>query len=157
MEKQFTTLLLAIKDGKIMLAEKKRGFGVGKINGVGGKVEPNETVEEAMLRETKEEAGIIPIDHEKVAVIMFDEFVNGVRKMIIMNVFLCSEFEGTPRETEEMKPCWFSLDKIPYYRMFPDDKLWLPEVLAGKKIEGCFWFDENFNMIDYKIKEVIEF
>jgi hypothetical protein len=33
-----TTLLLLIKNNKIMLALKKRGFGEGKFNGVGGKL-----------------------------------------------------------------------------------------------------------------------
>ena len=34
-----TTLLLIIKDSQVLLADKLRGFGKGKLNGVGGKVE----------------------------------------------------------------------------------------------------------------------
>ena len=36
--------------GKILLGYKKRGFGMGKWNGLGGKVEPNETVVEGAKR-----------------------------------------------------------------------------------------------------------
>ena len=50
-----TTLLLLRKDNEILLAKKKRGFGEGKYNGVGGKLEDGETPEEAMIRETEEE------------------------------------------------------------------------------------------------------
>jgi 8-oxo-dGTP pyrophosphatase MutT (NUDIX family) len=34
---------------------KKRGFGEGRWNGVGGKVEPGESIEAALIREAKEE------------------------------------------------------------------------------------------------------
>ena len=47
-KKTFTLLFLQIKS-KILLGMKKRGFGMGKYNGFGGKVE-EELVEEAAKR-----------------------------------------------------------------------------------------------------------
>ena len=44
------TLLFLVRDDQILLAMKKRGFGEGRWNGVGGKVEKDETVEQAMIR-----------------------------------------------------------------------------------------------------------
>ena len=41
---------------EVLLGMKKRGFGLGKWNGFGGKVEPGETVPAAALRELEEEA-----------------------------------------------------------------------------------------------------
>ncbi len=41
---------------EVLLGMKKRGFGQGKWNGFGGKVEPGETVEAAALRELEEES-----------------------------------------------------------------------------------------------------
>ena len=49
-------LCLLIKDGKILLAMKKRGFGVGKWNGCGGKLKDNERLEDAAIRELQEES-----------------------------------------------------------------------------------------------------
>ncbi|XP_037783471.1 7,8-dihydro-8-oxoguanine triphosphatase-like [Penaeus monodon] len=50
--------LMFIREGeKILLGYKKRGFGQGRWNGFGGKVEAGETPEQAAIRETKEEAG----------------------------------------------------------------------------------------------------
>ncbi|CAN0403706.1 unnamed protein product, partial [Ectocarpus sp. 8 AP-2014] len=43
---------------EILLGMKKRGFGEGKWNGFGGKVESGESVEEAAKRELMEEAGL---------------------------------------------------------------------------------------------------
>ena len=48
------TLCPLIKDDQILLAMKKRGFGVGKWNGVGGKVEKGEEIIDAAIREIKE-------------------------------------------------------------------------------------------------------
>jgi len=56
------TLLFLIKDDQILLAMKKRGFGAGRFNGVGGKVEPGETIEQALIRESQEEINVTPIE-----------------------------------------------------------------------------------------------
>ena len=40
------TIMFIIRDGQILLIEKKRGLGAGKINGPGGKIDPGETPEQ---------------------------------------------------------------------------------------------------------------
>ncbi len=147
-----TTLLLIIKDGKILLAKKKRGFGAGLLNGAGGKVEPYESIEEAAVRETQEEFNITPLNIQKRAEIEFDEFVKGEHAIVNMSIFTATDYEGTPTESEEMAPVWFDIDKIPYTRMFPDDGHWLPEILKGKYVTGTFKYDINLNIIDYNIE-----
>ena len=52
------TLGFLVKDNKVLLAMKKRGFGVGRWNGIGGKLEVNESPESAMKREANEEINI---------------------------------------------------------------------------------------------------
>ena len=52
------TLCFLLRDDEICLAMKKRGFGVGKWNGIGGKVQDGETIEEAAVRELYEEVGV---------------------------------------------------------------------------------------------------
>jgi 8-oxo-dGTP pyrophosphatase MutT (NUDIX family) len=52
------TLLLLRSNGRILLGRKKRGFGAGKANGFGGKVEVGETIKEAAVREMQEESGV---------------------------------------------------------------------------------------------------
>ena len=49
---------MVLSDNKILLGYKKRGFGVGRFNGVGGKLEAGETIEQAALREVKEEINV---------------------------------------------------------------------------------------------------
>lgn len=151
-----TTLLLLRKEDKILLAMKKRGFGEGLYNGVGGKLENDETPEEAMLRETKEEIDIVPTEYEKVAIMEFNEFVKGEKTHLIFHLYLASKWDKEPSETEEMKPEWFDIENIPYDKMFPDDKYWMPFILEGRKIKGFFEFDENWNLLTYDINDLIE-
>ena len=62
------TLMFVIQDGQILLIHKKRGFGKGKINGPGGKIESGETPRECAIRETQEELCIMPIRLTQVGV-----------------------------------------------------------------------------------------
>lgn len=149
-----TTLLLLRKENQILLAMKKRGFGKDKFNGVGGKIEANETPEMAMIRESQEEIDVTPTEYKKVGLIEFIEFYMGDKINIAFHLFVATAWDGEPKESDEMKPQWFDLDKIPYEQMFIDDKYWLPLVLEGKKITGFFEFDKNWNIISYKIDEV---
>ena len=52
------TLCIPIKQGKILLGVKKRGFGIGKLNGFGGKPQENEHIDDAAIRELEEEIGL---------------------------------------------------------------------------------------------------
>lgn len=44
------TLVLVVRPGRVLLGMKKRGFGAGKWNGFGGKVQQGETIEEGARR-----------------------------------------------------------------------------------------------------------
>lgn len=154
MNKLETTLLILRKENQILLAMKKRGFGVGKYNGVGGKLQEGETPEMAMLREAKEEINVVPTKYERVGIVEFMEFVKGEKTNLTFHLYIATEWEGTPSESEEMKPKWFSISDIPYDSMFISDQYWLPLVLAGKKIKGFFDFDEEWNIKSYKIEEL---
>lgn len=157
MKKIETTLLLLKKEDEILLAMKKRGFGEGKFNGVGGKIKNDESQVSAMIRETNEEIGVTPTKYEKTGVLDFIEFDKGEKLNIVMNLFVATEWTGTPTESEEMRPKWFNVKEIPYDKMFNDDKYWLPLVLEGKKIDAFFEFDENWNLISKRIDEVEKF
>jgi len=70
---------ILIKDGQeekeLLLAMKKRGFGIGKWNGVGGKFDlekGDKDVVDAARRETEEEIGVKVESMEKVAVLNFN-------------------------------------------------------------------------------------
>ena len=151
------SLLFLRKDNLILLAMKKRGFGEGRWNGVGGKVEAGESIEQAMVRETEEEIGVTPTVYEQVADIRFDEYFKGEPTLMRVHVFTATEWAGEPAETEEMAPKWFSTTEIPYDDMWPDDPFWLPEIIGGKKISADFKLDEKDVIVSYTITVVSKF
>lgn len=148
------TLLFLIRDKEVLLAMKKRGFGGGRCNGVGGKLDVGETVEQALVRECQEEIEVTPKSYEKVAEILFHEQHEGSLNDLQVHVFTCTSWEGEPTETEEMAPKWFKLSDIPYAEMWADDPFWLPQVIEGKKLKCEFHLDENDKVSEYSVSEV---
>lgn len=129
--------MFVVREGQVLLIEKKRGHGAGKVNGPGGKIDPGETPLECAVRETQEELLISVNNPHKVAELWFQM---SDYPSILCHVFLAEDFHGTPRETEEAIPLWVPLDEIPYERMWEDDRHWLPLVLAGETLLGKFIF-----------------
>ena len=157
MNQKTLSLLFLRRDNHILLAMKKRGFGEGRWNGVGGKVEAGESIEQAMIRETQEEIGVTPTVFEKVGDIRFDEYFKGEPALMHVHVFTATEWTGEPTESEEMRPQWFSINDVPYSDMWSDDPYWLPEVIAGKKISADFKLDASDAIIEHTIKTVVGF
>jgi len=134
------TLMFIVRDGQVLLIEKKRGLGAGKINGPGGKIEPGETPLQAAIRETQEELCITPHAPRKLGELWF---AMSDHPDILCHVFCAEQFSGTPTETAEATPLWAAVDAIPYHRMWADDRLWLPLLLDQQAFLGRFMFEEE--------------
>jgi len=145
-----TTLCYPIRDGKVLLAMKKRGFATGKYNGPGGKLEPGETPEQACRREVSEEVGIelSVLEDRGVVEFVFKDAPEDWNQRC--HIFVAAEFSGEPVESEEMKPEWFPLDVLPFDRMWDDDPHWLPGVLKGGNVNIRFIFDATFKLLSFE-------
>lgn len=151
------TLLFIRKNDQILLAMKKRGFGANRFNGVGGKIDEGETIEQALVRECQEEITVTPTNFWKVAEHDFYQKEGDTPWRMYVHVYFCDEWQGTPTETEEMAPQWFAISDIPYGDMWQDDEHWLPDVLAGKKVLGNFSLDKDDTMLTHNTKIVTSF
>ena len=132
------TLMFIIKDGQILLIEKKRGLGAGKINGPGGKIDPGESALDAAIRETQEELCITPHTPRKIGELRFSM---SDCPDILCHVYRSDGWTGTPTETDEAVPVWTALEAIPYHRMWEDDRHWLPLLINGETFLGKFVFE----------------
>lgn len=151
-KKKVLTLCLLHTDTHVLLGKKKRGFGAGRWNGFGGKVEAGETIEEAARREFREEAGVeVPV-LEKVGLMDFE--FQGNPEILEVHIFRAREHQGEPTESEEMFPQWFRRDEIPFAEMWPDDPHWMPYFFAEKKFQGKFLFGEGDSILEMSISEV---
>lgn len=151
-----STLCFLLKGNQILLAMKKRGLGMGKWNGVGGKRNPHETLEQATIREAHEEIGVHLSSLDKRAILdcYFPHKLEVSQQVV---VFFTKDWDGEPTESEEMRPQWFNIKDIPYASMWPDDAYWLPRALEGAKLKGEFVFDENDTISEFRIAEVQDF
>lgn len=140
------TLLFLLRSNEVLLAMKKRRFGEGRWNGVGGKLEPGETVIEGLVRETDEEIGVAisPTDLTQVAEIDF-YFPPGPKSAYDQRVhaFIATRWHGDPVETEEMRPAWFPRRNLPFANMWSGDDLWIPDALNGHFITGTMFFNDD--------------
>ncbi len=158
--KKALTLCMVFKDNQILLGMKKRGFGEGRWNGFGGKVEDGETIEEAAHRELKEEIGIEAKDIKKIGILDFSFEENP--KLLEVHIYRINDFSGNPIESEEMKPQWFPFEEIPFHQMWSDDEHWFPYLLDDKLFKGHFHFDRasdseySAKIISQKLFEVNE-
>jgi len=134
------TVCFLIRGGQILLALKTKKIGQGCWNGYGGGIEPGESIRSATVRELFEESGVsaLPSHLEKVAVIDFHNTKSdGTRFICRVHFFLLSRWTGDPKATEEMsEPTWFRESDLPLKEMMPADKIFIPALLAGKKIVG---------------------
>ncbi len=158
--KKLLTLCIIHQDGKVLLGMKKRGFGVGKWNGFGGKVEAGEAIEDAAKRELFEEVGLNALDLQKLGVLDFSWAASAkasasqAGQVLQVHIFKCTKFDGQPMEGEEMKPQWFLVSEIPFEKMWSNDKYFYPLFLENKKFEGRFVFGEGDDILEYELHEI---
>jgi len=148
------TLCLFVKDdeGEVLLAYKQEGFGEGLINAFGGKVKAGESIEQAAVRESLEEVGLIISieDLKKMAVLRF--YFDRQFKWE-MHVFAIRCWHGEPRSTKEMvAPRWYKFVDVPYAKMWAGDQLWLPSVLAGDKADIDIFYNGDHTLAQPSVK-----
>ncbi|MFO8034718.1 MAG: 8-oxo-dGTP diphosphatase [Candidatus Bipolaricaulota bacterium] len=144
---QEATLVFIVRDGHVLLIHKKRGLGAGKINGPGGRIDDGESPAECAVREVEEELGVIPVEVERCGELGF-QFTDGLS--LLVHVFRARDCRGQPQETSEATPLWVPIDQVPFDRMWEDDRLWFPYMLAGEPFDGRFTFDGD-KLLDFRL------
>ena len=137
-----------IRDGErgpeVLLGEKRRGLGAGRLVGPGGKREPGEAAAETAVRETMEEVGlrITAADLEARGTLDY-RFPFRPSWSQVSDVFVCRRWQGEPTGSDELVPRWVPVDDVPYDAMWDDARYWLPGVLRGGVVRARFTFAED--------------
>ncbi|MBG6237639.1 8-oxo-dGTP diphosphatase [Mycetocola sp. CAN_C7] len=133
---------------EVLLGEKKKGLGLGKMVGPGGKLEPGETPAQAVVREVFEESGLRLRENDLTALgrIRY-EFPFRPAWSQISWVFATQAWAGDIVESDELLLRWHPVDEIPFDRMWDDAKHWLPSALVGDYQERRFVFGPDLSTV----------
>lgn len=151
------TVCYVIKDNQILLGYNKTSpLTKGLWNGYGGKVKKREAIETAAIRELKEESGLTALEIKKYG-ITFVTFENG-RMPVELHVFVCQNYTGKPKKTDEMDPQWFAFNRdainnLPFNQMWPTDEHFFAYFLVDKKFIAHFHLNnaDERKVIDFKV------
>jgi 8-oxo-dGTP diphosphatase len=124
-----TTVVAAIiqRDGRILIGQRKDlGHHPLKWEFPGGKVEPGETPEAALIRELQEELGIhARVDRE----LMRYEYQYPGRSRILLIFYRVVDFEGEPQNLDFDQIRWEQPELLRNYDFLEGDTLFVGQVL----------------------------
>jgi 8-oxo-dGTP diphosphatase len=149
---KIATLGIVLQGGFVLLGEKKKGeIGTGVLSGPGGKLDPGETLEECLIRETREELEIEldPASLELVAVIDFH--AGGVVDFRVYT-YRAKILSGEIHETADMIPAWYPLNADTFERTYDADRHWLPKAARGEKFCANVYYRDrarDFDRIEF--------
>ena len=104
------------------------------ITGFGGKLEEGESVEAGAKRELLEESNVNALELVRVGYLV--EIVKSTNMKFYIHIFNCFKFENEPIESDEMRPCWYNINKLPFDKMWCDDPYWFPLLFQNKSFTG---------------------
>ncbi len=140
------TVCFPINDrGEFLIGRKTRVIGVGLYNGAGGGVENNESIDDATVREVREEISlkIDPHHLERRAIVYCHNYKkDGVTQFDCkLYVSVAPVWQGTPRPSDEFVDLkWVEQYDLPLAEMMAGDRDWVPQVLAGKTLGAEVWY-----------------
>ncbi|MFX0085934.1 MAG: NUDIX domain-containing protein [Candidatus Hodarchaeota archaeon] len=150
---KLATLAYIIYQNEVLLLyrnKKKNDYHEGKYVAIGGRLEPGETPLECIIRELKEETGynLSPDEISFRGYIYFDE-VSRNKKSEDLPAFNWLVFlyhirvsEKLCIENKEGDLQWFSIEDIPYQKMWSGDRIFTPKILNSNEIiEAKFLYD----------------
>lgn len=115
-----SAVVLVDADGRVLLAQRPDGKSMaGMWEFPGGKVEPGETPEAALIRELNEELDIDTVESclapLSFASHAYDDF------HLLMLVYVCRKWKGTPQPVEGGELTWARAAQLRNYNMPPAD------------------------------------
>ncbi len=123
--KNTTLCYLYRPDGRVLMlhrVKKKNDCNEGKWIGVGGKFEPDESPEECVLREVREETGLTVTDYRYRGLVTF---VSDRWETEYMHLFTATGWTGSLIECSEGDLCWLTPEQFRALPQWEGDKIFL--------------------------------
>jgi 8-oxo-dGTP diphosphatase len=141
---KLATLAYVRQAGKTLMVHRNKKVNdmhQGRWNGLGGKFEPGETPEECVIREIREESGLVAHHPVLKGFLTFPGFSNDEDWYAF--VFVINEFEGELIESPEGDLHWIDDNEIPSLFLWEGDLIFLPWLDQPGFFSGKFTYHDN--------------
>lgn len=141
------------KDGKYLMlhrTKKKNDINKNKWIGIGGKFEEGESPEECVVREVKEETGLVLKLYKLRCIVTY---VSTSWETEYMYVFTSNDFAGELTECNEGDLKWIEKDKIFDLESWEGDKIFLEKIQRDDMFFTLKLEYDGDNLIGYNLKE----
>ncbi|MGE5400553.1 MAG: NUDIX hydrolase [Ignavibacteriales bacterium] len=128
--------------------KKQNDMHEGKWNGLGGKLELGETPEECVIREVREESGLLiesPLLHGFITFPAFDGFEDWY-----VFVFTAARFSGEMIDSHEGVLKWIPDDELFSLNLWEGDRIFIKWLLQDKFFSAKFNYSQG-RMVDYSV------
>lgn len=135
------TLCYVQKDGRTLMMHRNKKPGDvhrGKWNGLGGKMDPGESPEECVIREIREESGLILLEPRLRGVLTFPAFKPGEDWLVF--VFTADRFDGSLGACAEGELEWIPDEKLLSLPLWEGDRTFLPWLAKKEFFSGKFTY-----------------
>lgn len=145
---KYTTLCYIEKDSKYLMLyrnKKKNDLNKNKWIGVGGHLLENESKEECLVREVKEETGLTLLSYTYCGRLHF--YIDDIEE--ICYVYTSSDFIGELIDCDEGNLKWIEKSEILELALWPGDYLFLNKILNNELNFDIDIRYKNNQLIDY--------
>ena len=148
-----STLCYIEKDGKYLMlhrTKKKNDINKDKWLGVGGKFEEGESPEECIIREVKEETGLVLKNYKLRCIVTY---VSTIWETEYMYVFTSDKFEGNLIDCNEGDLQWIDKDKVTQLKTWEGDKIFLEKIQKDNTFFTIKFNYDGEKLVKYNLKE----
>lgn len=148
------TLCYIEKDGKVLLlhrVKKENDIHEGNWIGLGGKIEEGESPEECIIREVREESGLLIQNPKLRGIMTFPDFKGDCWQVFL---YSGSKFSGELIDSDEGILKWVPKDDLHKYKMSQGDRIFIEWLHKDEKLFTAKFIYEEDELTDYSIKNI---
>lgn len=148
-----STVCYIEKEGKYLMlhrTKKKNDINEGKWLGIGGKFEDKESPEDCIIREVKEETGLV-LNSVKLRGIL--TFINTICETEYIYVFTSNDFTGNLIECNEGELKWVEKEKVTSLNLWEGDKIFVEKIKEESPFFTIKYVYDGDTLLHYDLKE----